>query len=95
MSMKRRPTVSEKLEALKHGRELPIDPRVMGVPGEWPDPDERAVLILAREYQKEADPDYVSVSWACQVRAADYFNANGLIKTLNEITRVGGPEALS
>ncbi len=91
----RRPTTKQKLEAIKHGRELPVDPRAMGVVGEVPATDERAVHILAREYQRAKDPDYVSISWACQVKAADYFNAHGLAATLKEILRVGGPDALS
>jgi hypothetical protein len=90
-------TTSQKLEALKRGIELPVDPYAMahGEVGQTPPTDERAVLTLAREYQRSEDPEYVSISWANQVRAADYFNANGLVETLNEIVRVGGPEALS
>ena len=89
-----RHTTREKLEALKRGRELPVDPRALGTPGQTPGTDERAFRTLAREYQRKEDPDYVSISWANQEKAAGYFNVHGLAKTLDEIVRVGGPEAL-
>jgi hypothetical protein len=92
----KRKTTAVKLAALKQGIELPVDPYEMahGQVGQVPPTDERAVLTLAREYQRAEDPDYVSISWANQVKAAEYFNAHGLIKTLDEVVRVGGPEAL-
>lgn len=91
--MKRPPSTKAKLEALKNGAELPVDPATLYMIAE-PGPDERSVLILARLLQKQEDPDYVSVSWKCQVKAADYFNAHGLNETLKEILRLD-PDALS
>lgn len=89
-----RHSTKEKLAALKNNVELPVDPGHMHKPGEYLATDEKAVLTLAREYQRAADPDYACVSWVNQVKAADFFNTNGLIQTLDEIIRVGGPEAL-
>jgi len=60
---------------------------------EDPLPHERAVLILSRCYQYEEDADYVSVSWANQVRAANYYNTHGLNDTLKECLRIN-PESL-
>lgn len=90
-------TTKQKLAALREGRELPVDARALALemrPGEYPDPDERAVLILSSMYQRAENPNYAAVSWANQERAAAYFNAHGLIATLDEIVRIGGPEAL-
>ena len=88
--------INAKLVALNLGKELPLDPYAMahGEVGQVPPTDERAVLALARAYQREEDPDYVSVSWPNQVKAAAYFNAHELIETLDEVLRVGGPSAL-
>lgn len=77
-----RPTVREKLAAIKHGVELPVNPRELHNPGTYLDTDERAVHQLARAYQWAEDHDYVSISWANQERAAAFFNANGLSNTL-------------
>lgn len=91
-----RPTTKQKLEALKRGVELPVDPaqlykagsdRPVGV-------DEKAVLTLATEYQKAENSTRAAVSYENQKKAAEYFNEHGLIKTLDEIVRVGGEEAL-
>lgn len=90
--VKRPPSTKEKLDALKNGVELPVDPATLYIIAE-PGPDERSVCILARVYQKEEDPDYVSVSWACQVKAAAFFNEHGLNATLKEILRID-PNAL-
>ena len=90
-----RHSTKSKLAALKAGVELPVDPRHMHEPGTYLGTDERAVHTLATAYQKAEDPEYVSVSWANQVRAAEFFNANGLIATLDEVVRVGGPDALT
>jgi hypothetical protein len=49
--VKKRPTVKQKLEALKQGQELPVDLTLLK-PGEYLDTDERAVLTLARAYEK-------------------------------------------
>lgn len=35
-------------------------------------PLERLHHMLAREYQKEADADYVSIAWPMQVKAHDF-----------------------
>ncbi len=53
------------------------------------------VSTLAREYQKAEDPEYISISWPNQEKAATYFNEHGLVETLDEILRIGGVEALS
>jgi hypothetical protein len=53
--VKRPPSTKEKLEALKNGAELPVDPATLYMIAE-PGPDERSVLILARVYQKKEDP---------------------------------------
>jgi len=91
-----KPTSRQKLEALKQGVELPVDPHdLYKIPvGQVPDTDERAVLILSSTYQQAEDPQRSSVSWANQVRAAKFFNAHGLAQTLDEIVRVGGLEFL-
>ncbi len=50
--MPKRPTTKQKLEALREGKELPVDPMALALdmkPGEYPDPDEKAVLVLSRE----------------------------------------------
>lgn len=86
-------TTRQKLDALKNGRELPVDVRAMAFV-EYPGTDERAVLTLAREYQRVEDPNRAATSWACQERAADYFNARGLARTIDEIIRIGGLSAI-
>ena len=86
---RRRPTVSQKLAALKQGRELPVDLTLMR-PGDYADTDERAVLDLARAYQRAEDPDNVVTSWANQERAMSYFAEHGLVATIDEIIRLGG-----
>ncbi len=96
--MNKRPSTKEKLAALKAGRELPVCARALALdmkPGEYPGTDEKAVLTLAREYQKAEDPEYISISWPNQEKAATYFNEHGLVETLDEILRIGGVEALS
>ena len=80
-------SVHQKLEALKRGVELPVNPGHLHAPGTYPDTDELAVRDLARAYQMLEDPDYVSISWKNQVKAADYFNSHGLNKTLNELNK--------
>ena len=94
---RKQPSTKMKLEALKQGRELPVDPFALAhaEPGTYLGTDEKAVLTLAREYQRAEDSDYVSISWDNQVKAASYFNTHGLLDTLDEIVRVGGLGALS
>jgi hypothetical protein len=77
-------SVRQKLEALKRGVELPVDPKHLHVPGTYLGTDEAAVHDLARAYQMLEEPDYVSISWKNQVKAANYFNSHGLSKTLDE-----------
>ena len=97
MAKKRTPSTKMKLEALKQGRELSVDPFALAhaEPGTYPGTDEKAVLTLAREYQRAEDSDYVYISWNNQVKAANYFNTHGLVNTLDEIVRIGGSGALS
>jgi hypothetical protein len=89
----KRPTTREKLEALKRGVELPVNLDLMQ-PGDYAGPDERAVLTLARVYEAAIDPDYSVISRASQEKAEAFFNAHGLLETLDECLRVGGPSAL-
>jgi len=65
-----------------------IDPKVLAYV-EHPGPDERAVLLLAQLIEKSKNPDYVVVSWASQKEAADVYNENGLIATLNILNEHG------
>ena len=98
MSKNRRPSTKAKLEALKSGRELPVNPRALAMdmkPGEYPATDEKAVLTLAEVYQNAEGDKRAAVSWKNQEKAAKYFNEHGLVETLDEIVRVGGVEALS
>lgn len=80
---RKRPTTAQKLAALKEGTEVPVDPNVLAYV-EDPAPDERACLILARAYSGDA----VVVSWANQVKACEFFNTNGLARTLDEIRAI-------
>lgn len=84
------PSVAEKLQALKEGHELPVDLSILRPAGTHLDTDERAVLALARAFQHAEDPDYVSISWDCQVRASRFFNGHGLARTLERILELGG-----
>lgn len=49
---------------------------------EHPNHHEKLVLELSTELEKQKDAKYVSVSWASQVEAADYFNKHGFVDTL-------------
>jgi hypothetical protein len=91
--MSKRPSTKEKLEALKVGTELPVDPRVLSYVSE-PGVDERACLILARCYKDQHQPPAVAVSWADQVKACEFFNLHGLAATLDECLRLD-PESLT
>ena len=68
--------------------ERKVDFRRLGQPGDYPDLHESLALDLAREYQKEEEPDYVSISWPNQERAQDYFNAHGFIDTLDHMIKL-------
>ena len=70
------------LERLRRGE---IPQVSIGAVDANPVPDERAVLILARCFQYQEDPDYAVVSWANQVKAQDFHNNHGLLKTLDKI----------
>lgn len=52
---------------------------------EHPNLHEKLVLELSTELEKQKDADYVSVSWASQVEAADYFNKHGFVDTLTHM----------
>jgi hypothetical protein len=52
---------------------------------EHPNLHEKLVLELSTELEKQKDRDYVSVSWASQVEAADYFNKHGFVDTLTHM----------
>lgn len=51
---------------------------------------EKITLELATEYQREGNPDYVSVSWPNQVKAQDYFNEHGFEDTLDHMLELRG-----
>jgi hypothetical protein len=78
-------TTSQKLAALKEGKELPVDPGHMHEPGTYLATDEKLVRDLAIAYQFRDDPDYASVSWENQVKAAKHFNEHGLNDTLDHM----------
>ena len=88
---KRKPTVKDKLAAVKEGRDLPVDlmPHPSDI-GRALDTDEKLVLDLARAYQHAEDPDYIAVSWANQERAMNYYNVYGFVDTLTELFRIEG-----
>ena len=50
-------------------------------------PDERAVHQLAAAIHW-AESDACAISWSAQTRAADFYNAHGLARTLDEIFRL-------
>jgi len=83
-------SVKKKLEALKSGKELPVDVRNLWkstAVGQVPDTDERCVLGLARAIHRAESRD-VSTSWSAQERAAAYYNKHGLAKALDEMFRL-------
>jgi hypothetical protein len=86
MAKSKRPNTKKKLDALKEGRELPVDPVNLSYVQE-PGTDERAVLDLARAIHR-AESTGCAVSWSAQERAAAYFNEHGLIGTLDEMFRL-------
>ena len=65
-----------------------VDFGVLKQPGSYLDLHEGLALDLAREYQKEEEPDYVCISWPNQVRAQDYFNAHGFEATLDHMIKL-------
>lgn len=86
MAKRKTPSTKQKLEALKEGRELPVDPHALSTVSH-PGTDERAVLDLARAIHR-AESTGCAVSWSAQERAAAYFNEHGLIGTLDEMFRL-------
>ena len=56
-------------------------------------PMERLQRALARGYQRQKDPDYVSVSWACQEQAAEFMNSVecDIVRVMDELERIGEP----
>lgn len=80
-----------KLAALRdEGRELPVtrDDLLYGTEvGDVPGPDVRAVLRLACAIHHAESTD-VSISWAAQERAREFFNEHGLARTLDRATEL-------
>ncbi len=56
---------------------------------------EKLARDLARAYQRAENPDYSSISWACQLRAQEFFNEHGFEATLAEFCRVDGSPSIS
>jgi hypothetical protein len=81
-----RPSMAEKLAALKQGVELPVDAHALSYVQD-PDTDERVVLELASAMH-HAETDNVAVSWKAQERAAQFFNQHGLARALDEKFRL-------
>jgi len=52
---------------------------------EHPNLHEKLVLELSTELEKQKNAEYVSVSWASQVEAADYFNKHKFMDTLTHM----------
>lgn len=69
-----------------------VDLSELKQPGTYLSVDEKVTLELATEFEKEKDPDYVSISWASQKRAMDYFNEHGFLKTLSLLTEMRGEQ---
>lgn len=80
------------LEVLRDGGIPKVDPyeMAMGTVGAVPLPDERAVLTLAIAFQIQEDggKDCGIISWANQVKASNFHNANGLNATLGKIMEI-------
>jgi hypothetical protein len=91
--VKRRRDLSNGLQKLQKGEEPRVDPKRLAYV-EDPLPEERAVLLLAIALN-DAGPRHAAISWKLQEQACAYFNEHGLAKTLDEIVRLAGPEALS
>ncbi len=60
---------------------------------EYPKPEEKAVLTLARVLN-DTGPKQAAVPYELQEQAAKFYNEHGLSKTLDKIIRLGGVEAL-
>lgn len=74
--------LQKNLAILRDGGIVPVDLKGIGAD---PMPEERAVLLLAEALQGQKDPDFSVVSWVSQRIAADFYNAHGLIPTLDKI----------
>jgi hypothetical protein len=62
-----------------------VDLRTLKQPGTELDLHEKLALDLAREFEREIDLDYVSISWKSQERAQEFFNAHGFEATLDHM----------
>lgn len=47
--------------------------------------EEKVIREFARELEILKDPDYACISWDSQVKAIEYYNSNGFVKTLNRM----------
>lgn len=65
-----------------------VDFRKLGKPGDYSTLHEKLARDLAREIQRAKDPDYVSISWAAQCEAQDYFNEHGFECTLDRLVKL-------
>jgi hypothetical protein len=61
----------------------PADLRKMGKPGDVLHLADKAAHQLSIELARHEDPDYVSVSWAHQETAQNFYNEFGLARTLD------------
>lgn len=59
-----------------------VDLSKLEQPGDYPDMFTKLARELATEIERKNNPDYVSVSWASQEEAQNYFNEHGFQKTL-------------
>lgn len=89
LKMQKKPNKKEnplqkKIEALRCGKELPLNVRDVLMSVE-PDPPERAVLGLARALQYKSDPDSYMTTLVFVEEAVAYYNANGLGATLDRM----------
>lgn len=85
MTWRARGAKQTKADRLRRGERVTVDVHNLWRM-EYPGPDERAVLLLARTIAG----DGVCVPWEAQVQAAEYYNEHGLADTLDEVVRRGG-----
>lgn len=65
----------------------PADLRQLHPAGTTPNTEDRAARRLARAIHN-AESTNVATSWSAQERAQDFYNAHGMVKTLNECLRL-------
>jgi hypothetical protein len=65
----------------------PVDLSKLGVPGTYPDVEEKAAWQLARAIHAAESTSFVT-SWSAQVQAQAFINSHGLKATLDESTRL-------